>query len=206
MHLDSDTQLNACKEDEFITVWQFDNSEESFLADYGPSTMKLFNPENKSYSDEVIFKKISQLDESIPTLAGGDAGVMKFPRFKISEGLKVRHNTDANGDFTNAGLVSDYSLVVDVLWPSACVANYRPLLQTSLNYESEIEDEKRQKFALNQSKESALLAVLALMDFVVKCCQILGIESHWCFIALHMMAPLRFTLMGNWPVKKPAVI
>lgn len=143
LHLDSDTQLNACKEDEFITVWQFDNSEDPFLADYGPSTMKLFNPENKSYSDEVIFKKISQLDESIPTLAGGDAGVMKFPRFKISEGLKVRHNVDANGDFTNAGLVSDYSLVVDVLWPSASVAKYRPLLQTSLNYESEIEDEKK---------------------------------------------------------------
>lgn len=115
LHLDSDTQLNACKEDEFITVWQFDNSEDPFLADYGPSTMKLFNPENKSYSDEVIFKNISQLDESIPTLADGDAGVMNFPRFKISEGLKVRHNADANGDFTNAGLVSDYSLVVDVL-------------------------------------------------------------------------------------------
>ncbi|MGO2563937.1 MAG: metallophosphatase, partial [Pseudoalteromonas nigrifaciens] len=39
-------------------------------------------------------------------------------------------NTAPNGDFANQGMVSDYTLVMDIYWPFAAKEIYRALVQT----------------------------------------------------------------------------
>ncbi|MFX3743841.1 hypothetical protein ACJBRH_11360, partial [Streptococcus suis] len=44
-------------------------------------------------------------------------------------------NTPPNGDFESEGLVSDYTLVMDIYWPLAAKDIYRALVQTdTVNY------------------------------------------------------------------------
>ncbi len=134
LHIDTDTQLNACQNQANITIWNFNDPSDPFKADYGPSTLSYFDPENSGWgAQDTIYKTTTQLQ--IADLNDGASGVMAFTDHSPTEGLKITLNTPPNGDFENAGLVSDYTLVMDIYWPLAAKDIYRALVQTdTVNY------------------------------------------------------------------------
>jgi hypothetical protein len=68
---------------------------------------------------------------SLPHLPDGASGVMAFPQTAPSEGYTVTHNFPPNGAFKSSGLVSNYSVLMDVLWPATSDGVWRALLQTA---------------------------------------------------------------------------
>ncbi|MGO2074530.1 MAG: metallophosphatase, partial [Pseudoalteromonas sp.] len=130
-HIDTDTQLNSCQDyqENNITIWNFDDPSTPFKADYGLSTLGYFDPDNSNWGvEETVFDTTTELN--IAPLADGPSGVMKFTDHSPNEGLLLNLNTPANGDFKNEGLVSDYTLVMDIYWPLAAKDIYRALVQT----------------------------------------------------------------------------
>ncbi|MGS0497494.1 metallophosphoesterase [Pseudoalteromonas mariniglutinosa] len=134
LHIDTNTQLNSCQDQANITIWNFDDPSKPLKADYGPSTLSYFDPEQSGWGPEdTVFKTTSELN--IADLNDGVSGVLAFTDHSPTEGLQITLNTAANGDFINEGLVSDYTLVMDIYWPLAVKDIYRALVQTdTVNY------------------------------------------------------------------------
>ena len=134
LHIDTNTQLNACQNQANVTVWNFNDPSDPLKADYGPSKLSYFDPENSGWgAQDTIYKTTTQLQ--IADLNDGASGVMAFTDHSPTEGLKITLNTPPNGDFENEGLVSDYTLVMDIYWPLAAKDIYRALVQTdTVNY------------------------------------------------------------------------
>lgn len=131
LHLDTDTTLNACKRDETVTIWNFNNTESPLAADFGPSELSFFDPAEKNWwLEKSEFKSASEL--GLPLINNEDSGVLAFTRHSPTEGLVVTHNVPANGDFASAQKVSDYTLVMDLLWPESSIDSFRALLQTNM--------------------------------------------------------------------------
>ncbi|WP_372759824.1 metallophosphoesterase [Pseudoalteromonas sp.] len=129
LHIDTDTPLNACQDSANITIWNFTDSSNPLKADFGPSTLSYFDPDNKGWGPEKTrFGSTSAFN--IADLADGPATVMAFTDHSPTEGLEITLNTAANGDFANEGRVSDYTLVMDIYWPYATKDIYRALIQT----------------------------------------------------------------------------
>ena len=49
-----------------------------------------------------------------------------------TEGLSVTHGESANGGYAGGGLLSNYTLIIDELWPVASDNQWRSLLQTDI--------------------------------------------------------------------------
>lgn len=131
MYIDSDDILNACKVDDSITIWNFDNPTAPFEADSGPGVLSYYDPESDNWGNEKTqFKTTTELN--ISELNGGPSGVMAFARHSPTEGITLTPNTPANGDFKEQNLIADYTLVMDVLWPEDSDKSWRSLLQTDL--------------------------------------------------------------------------
>lgn len=129
LYIDTNTQLNACQNQANVTVWNFNDPSDPLKADYGPSMLSYFDPENSGWgAQDTIYKTTTQLQ--IADLNDGASGVMAFTDHSPTEGLKITLNTPPNGDFENEGLVSDYTLVMDIYWPLAAKDIYRALIQT----------------------------------------------------------------------------
>jgi hypothetical protein len=88
-------------------VSQFDFNGD-LSATLGPATLE-FEPGTEGL---VTFGTASSL--GLPALSGGDAGVMSFPAFSPTEGLRLEPATSANG---GGDYVNQYSLVFDLLIP-----------------------------------------------------------------------------------------
>jgi predicted MPP superfamily phosphohydrolase len=140
LHIDTDTQLNACSDLANITIWNFDDPANPLQADFGPSVLSYFDPEEKQWGPlETRFDTTTALN--IADLNGGPSGVMAFSRHSPQEGLLINLNTAANGDFANEGLVSDYTIVMDINWPLAVKDIYRALIQAEIvNYANDDAD------------------------------------------------------------------
>ncbi len=132
LHLDSETRLNACIADDQITIWQFDDNENKLEPEFGPAEMGYFDPDNDTwFVDAIEQTQVSELVEDVPLLRDGDSGILKFERFSPREGFVVTHNAPPNGDYEIEGLVSDYTLVYDILWPdNDTLDRFHSLLQT----------------------------------------------------------------------------
>ncbi|WP_394192128.1 metallophosphoesterase [Pseudoalteromonas atlantica] len=131
LYIDVDEVLSACKVDDSITIWNFDNPETPLIADTGPAVLNYYDPESDNWGDEKTqFKTTTELN--ISDLKEGPSGVMAFARHSPTEGFTLTPNTPANGDFKEQNLISDYTLVMDVLWPEYSDKSWRSLLQTDL--------------------------------------------------------------------------
>lgn len=131
LYIDTDSQLNVCKVDDGITVWNFNDANTPFKADSGPATLAYFDPEDKNWGDEKTqFKTTTELN--ISDLSNGSSGVMAFSRHSPVEGITLNTNVPPNGDFADQNLIADYTLVMDVLWPTDSTQSWRALLQTDL--------------------------------------------------------------------------
>ncbi|WP_404340693.1 metallophosphoesterase [Pseudoalteromonas mariniglutinosa] len=131
LYIDTDNTLNACKVDNSVTVWNFNDPNNPFKADNGPAQLNYFDPQQSNWGNqETQFKTTTEL--TIAELTNGPSGVMAFSRHSPTEGLLLTANSPANGDFKEQGLIADYTLVMDILWPAESDASWRALLQTDL--------------------------------------------------------------------------
>lgn len=131
LYIDSDKQLNSCIKDDSVTVWNFNNLQHALTPDSGLSELSYFDPEQSNWAqDDIQFATTADL--GIADLPDGPANVLAFSRFSPVEGLQLKTNIAANGDFEEQGLLSDYTLVMDILWPEESMGKFRALLQTDL--------------------------------------------------------------------------
>jgi 2',3'-cyclic-nucleotide 2'-phosphodiesterase (5'-nucleotidase family) len=130
LHLDSDTELYSCNNLANVTVWNFDDTNNPLAADFGPSVLSYFDPDETNWGTaETQYSTTTQLN--IDDLSDGPSGVMAFSRHAPTEGLLIDLNTPANGDFANEGMVSDYTLVMDLYWPAEGKDIYRAIMQAN---------------------------------------------------------------------------
>ncbi|WP_024598454.1 metallophosphoesterase, partial [Pseudoalteromonas sp. TAE56] len=128
LHLDTDTELYSCNNLANVTVWNFDDTNNPLAADFGPSVLSYFDPDETNWGTaETQYSTTTQLN--IDDLSDGPSGVMAFSRHAPTEGLLIDLNTPANGDFANEGMVSDYTLVMDLYWPAEGKDIYRAIMQ-----------------------------------------------------------------------------
>ncbi len=131
LYLDTDTTLPSCLPDTSVTtIWNFDDTTQPFKTDSGGATMTYRDPASTGWGPtRTQFALTGVL--GLPNLPGGQSGVMAFPKTAPGEGYTITHNLPANGAFKASGLVSNYTLVMDVLWPSASDGVWRALMQTN---------------------------------------------------------------------------
>jgi len=130
LHLDTDTELYSCSNLANVTVWNFDDANNPLVADFGPSILNYFDPDETNWGTaETQYSTTTQLN--IDDLDDGPSGVMAFSRHAPTEGLLIDLNTPANGDFANEGMVSDYTLVMDLYWPAEGKDIYRAIMQAN---------------------------------------------------------------------------
>ncbi|MDE3271124.1 metallophosphoesterase [Pseudoalteromonas sp. G4] len=129
VHIDTNQPLNSCLRDDNITIWNFNNLDAPFDADFGPGELKYFDPLGKNWGPERS-PFVTTASANITSLPDGDSGVLAFGRHSPSQGLELEHNAPANGDFYFSNKVSDYTLVMDIMWPETSVNEFRGLLQT----------------------------------------------------------------------------
>jgi 2',3'-cyclic-nucleotide 2'-phosphodiesterase (5'-nucleotidase family) len=130
LHIDTDTQLAACAAKDRTTIWQFDNNATPLAADSGSSVLSFYDPSKNGGSlNKTSFDTTKNLN--ISDLPDGEAVVMSFPAFTSNEGLALKHNLTPNGGYASDNEVSNYTVVMDVLWPAGSDGKFRALLQTN---------------------------------------------------------------------------
>ena len=130
MFLDTDTTLASCLPDTTTTIWNFNDSTQPFKTDRGVATMTYRDTANSGWGPtRTLF--ISTGIPGLPNLPDGTSGVMAFPKTASTEGYAITHRFPANGAFKASGLVSNYTLVMDVLWPSSSDGVWRALMQAN---------------------------------------------------------------------------
>lgn len=130
LHLDTDTELYSCNNLANVTIWNFDDTNNPLAADFGPSVLSYFDPDETNWGTaETQYSTTTQLN--IDDLSDGPSGVMAFSRHAPTEGLLIDLNTPANGDFANEEMVSDYTLVMDLYWPAEGKDIYRAIMQAN---------------------------------------------------------------------------
>ncbi len=130
LFLDSDQSLLSCEPDTLTSTWQFHADDEPLRADSGPSQLHYYRGSGSGVPEtKTRFLPASLLP--IPALPDGDSVVMAFDGYHPDEGLRLLTGVAGNGDFAELGKLSDYSVVMDVLWPAASDGLWRALLQTA---------------------------------------------------------------------------
>jgi 5'-nucleotidase / UDP-sugar diphosphatase len=133
-YLDTATTTRQCQNNTAETDWQFDLAETPLQATSGPGLLSYYDPDNTEWSQSTIeFKTAAQLGIAAYPNQATEKNIMSVPRLKDNQGLILRHQAAANGDYANQNLVSDWTLVVDVLSPSASDGQWRALFQTNAN-------------------------------------------------------------------------
>lgn len=112
------------------TVWNFSAPAARLDAASGTATLTYHDPNAEGWGPlQTSFGKASAL--SLPALPGGDAEVMSFPACTQAQGFLLTHNAAANGVYGEIdSRVSNYTIVMDLLYPAASSARFRGLLQT----------------------------------------------------------------------------
>lgn len=133
MYLDTDTTLPSCLPDTDTTIWNFNDATAPFKTDRGVAVMSYRDTAGTGWGpsrSRFTTTGVTGLP-NLPGSAGGASLVMAFPKTAPGEGYSVNHNFAANGAFKASGLVSNYTLVMDVLWPTSSDGVWRSLLQTN---------------------------------------------------------------------------
>jgi glycerophosphoryl diester phosphodiesterase len=121
------------------TLWKFDNAGNRLAASSGPGALTYFDPDATGWGPlNTAFGKASSF--GVPAMTGGDPDVMRFPACTSRQGYRVTHGGAANGPYgETAGKISNYTLILDVLFPAASDAQWRALYQTDTNNTSDAE-------------------------------------------------------------------
>lgn len=121
------------------TVWTFSNPADRLAATTGPGALSYYDPNGDGWGPTLTtFGTASAL--GLPAMAGGDAAVMQFPTCTAQQGYVVAHTGAANGAYGDTdGLTSNYTVILDVLYPSANDGVWRALWQTDLTNSQDAE-------------------------------------------------------------------
>ncbi len=135
-YFDSETALQSCQREQMRSVWTFSDSANPFKTDKGPGALSYRDPGQTGWGEQnTVFGMTTEL--GLPDLPDGPTHVMGFSKTTTEQGYTVTHNVPANGDFESENLVSDYTLVMDILWPVASDGQWRSMLQTTLDNSDE---------------------------------------------------------------------
>lgn len=111
------------------SLWTFSDAEDQLRADFGPATLDYYDPNDTSWeATGVAFGTASSF--GLPLPGGVDAEVMSFPATTFEQGFSVTHGFAPNGAYGETlGLTSNYSIVMDVLFPASSNHTWRGLIQ-----------------------------------------------------------------------------
>lgn len=113
------------------TVWNFTDPSNPLAASTGTAKLRYRDPGNTGWGARTtVFARAGKL--RLPKVNGIDARVMAFPAATPSQGYVVIHNSPPNGVFAGDGYVSNYTLVMDLLFPKSGSGYYRSLYQTGV--------------------------------------------------------------------------
>ncbi|MBK7002126.1 MAG: metallophosphoesterase [Rhodoferax sp.] len=127
LYLDSDNLVAVATQ---LARWTFADAADPLRADTGTLTLGYRDTAATGWGPkETVFADTDAL--GLPALAGSVKRVMAIPTTAPAEGYRVTRPAGGNGAFAAAGLLANYTLVMDVLWPVASDAKWRSLLQTS---------------------------------------------------------------------------
>lgn len=130
LYLDTDSALPSCGPDTTTTIWNFNDSAQPFRADRGVATMTYRDPSGTGWGPtRTLF--VSTGGPGLPNLPEGPSGVMAFPKTASNEGYSITHNFPPNGAFKANGLVSNHTIVMDLLWPQSSDRVWRALMQAN---------------------------------------------------------------------------
>lgn len=115
------------------TIWNFDQPGNPLSAAQGAGALRYHDPDGTGWgAADTVFGTASGL--GLPAMSGGDASVMRFPACAPRQGYRIDHGADPNGPYGETqNRVSNFTLILDVLYPSASSAQWRGLYQTDLN-------------------------------------------------------------------------
>ena len=127
---DSQTPLPTCQLEQLRSVWNFNDLSAPLVSDNGPAMLSYRDVSNTGWGPaNTQFGTTTSL--GLPDLPDGPANVMGFAKTAGDQGYTVTHNMPPNGDYADKGKVSDYTIVLDLLWPAASDAKWRSMLQTN---------------------------------------------------------------------------
>jgi glycerophosphoryl diester phosphodiesterase len=115
-------------------MWTFDGSHDHLAAWSGTATLAYFDPDSTGWGPaHTAFGRASRF--GLPPMTGGEPSVMRVPPLTSRQGYVLSHNASPNGAFAGShGIVSNYTLIVDLLYPSIDASSSgnvrRPLYQT----------------------------------------------------------------------------
>lgn len=121
------------------TLFNFSNTANRFAASSGPGTLVYHDPNANGWGPTLTtFGKASTL--GLPAMTGGDPDVMCFPQATPLQGYRLIHAVPANGPFgETVGKISNYTLIMDVLFPSSSDGAWRALYQANTNNSDDAE-------------------------------------------------------------------
>jgi glycerophosphoryl diester phosphodiesterase len=121
------------------TLWTFSNSADRFAAASGSGSLTYHDPDSTGWGPAgTVFDKASSL--GLPPMTGGDPDVMSFPACTARQGYRLLHASPANGPYGDSnGKISNYTLILDVLYPAASNGRWRALYQADTNNASDAE-------------------------------------------------------------------
>lgn len=113
------------------TLWTFHAAQNRLEASIGAATLEYYDPDGTGWGPrDTRFGTASGF--GLPAMPGGDPAVMRIPALTANQGYRLTHNAPSNGAFRKShGLVSNYTLIFDVLYPSESDGQWRALYQTS---------------------------------------------------------------------------
>jgi glycerophosphoryl diester phosphodiesterase len=121
------------------TLWTFAQPADRLGRSSGTATLDYFDPAGTGWGPAATsFGKASSF--GLPPMTGGDPDVMHFPACSRRQGYRLQHGSSPNGPFGKThSVVSNYTLIFDVLYPLASDGQRRPLVQTNVDNANDAE-------------------------------------------------------------------
>lgn len=131
--------VSAAESGSNATLWTFENPADRLARSSGTATLDYFDPDRTGWGTKTTsFGKASSF--GLPPMTGGDPDVMHFPACSARQGYRLHHGATPNGAFGEThAVVSNYTLLFDVLYPTASDGRWRPLVQTNVENANDAE-------------------------------------------------------------------
>ncbi len=121
-----------------VTVWTFTDPQDPLAASQGPAKLSYRDPTNTGWGPLLTrFEKTSML--GLPPVNGNDKTVMAFPATDKDQGYTITHHSLPNGVFADDGYVSNYTLIMDILWTRENSGGYRSFYQAGADNSDDAE-------------------------------------------------------------------
>jgi glycerophosphoryl diester phosphodiesterase len=109
--------------------WTFSDSGDRLTSDAGSAVLEYYDPFETGWGPlDTTFGSASSY--GLPLIEGTDVEVMAFPGCTPEQGYRLEHGFAPNGVFADSGLVGNYTVIMDILYPSASDGGWRGILQT----------------------------------------------------------------------------